>query len=39
MQGLIISLKFVNSKCDNFWFFIAHGQITIVIKMKRFGKF
>ena len=28
MQRLIISLKFVNSKCDNFRFFIVHGQIT-----------
>ena len=26
MQRLIISLKFVNSKCDNFWFFIVRGQ-------------
>ena len=41
MQRLIISLKFVNSKCDNFRLFIARGQfiITIVIKMKAFGKF
>ena len=39
MQRLIISLKFVNLKCDNFRFFIVHGQITIVIKMKAFGKF
>ena len=38
-QRLIISLKFVNSKCDNFRFFIVRGQITIVIKkMKAFGK-
>ena len=34
MQRLIISLKFVNSKCDNFRFFIVHGQITIVINDK-----
>ena len=40
MQRLIISLKFVNSKCGNFWFFIVRRQITIVIKkMKAFGKF
>ena len=39
MQRLIICLKFVNSKCDNFLFFIVHGLITIVIKMKAFGKF
>ena len=26
MQRLIISLKFVNSKCDNFRFFILYGQ-------------
>ena len=26
MQRLIISLKFVNSKCDNFQFFIVRGQ-------------
>ena len=38
MQRLIISLKFVNSKCDNFRFFIVRGQITIK-KMKAFGKF
>ena len=25
MQRLIISLKFVNSKCDNFRFLIVHG--------------
>ena len=40
MQRLIISLKFVNLKCDNFRFFIVRGKITIVIKkMKAFGKF
>ena len=40
MQRLIISLKFVNSKCGNFQFFIVRRQITIVIKkMKVFGKF
>ena len=40
MQRLIISLKFASSKCDNFRFFIVHGQIIIVIKkMKAFGKF
>ena len=40
MERLIISLKFVNSKCDNFRFSIVFRQITIVIKkMKAFGKF
>ena len=40
MQRLIISVKFVNLKCDNFRFFVVCGQITIVIKkMKAFGKF
>ena len=40
MQRLIICLKFVISKCDNFQFLVVRGQITIVIKkLKAFGKF
>ena len=34
MQRLIISLKFVNSKCVNFWFFIVRRQIASPVSRK-----
>ena len=37
MQRLLISLKLIQNVIISG--FIVHGQITIVIKMKAFGKF
>ena len=42
LHGLITSLKFANTKCDNFHLFIVRGRVItnhVIKKIKALGKF